>query len=115
MRIAVISDIHDRLANLEGVLKALAAHPPAVLICCGDITRPETLEVLAESGVPVHFCLGNCDQAAADDLLKMARKRKTLHATARTLGKLQVSGFSLAFTHFPETALAAAGSGTYKA
>lgn len=115
MLIAALSDIHDRVGNLARVLEALAAHSPGILLCCGDITTPETLEVLAGFEAPVHFCLGNCDQAGAAALLKFARSRLSLKGSAKIMGSLKIPGGEVAFTHFPETARQAASSGKFKA
>jgi putative phosphoesterase len=46
--IAIISDIHDNLVNLEKCLKWCAANAVDKLVCCGDVTNSETLEFLAK-------------------------------------------------------------------
>ena len=56
MKVAIISDIHDNLINLERVLST--KHD--ALICCGDVTNAETLEYLAKGFTgPIHLVRGN--------------------------------------------------------
>ena len=60
MRVAVVSDIHDNIWNLDKALKLVA--DAAVLLCCGDICSPFTLKMLAEGFPgPVHVVFGNND------------------------------------------------------
>lgn len=47
MKIAIISDIHDNLINLEKCLKWCSENQIEKIICCGDITNSETLGILA--------------------------------------------------------------------
>jgi predicted phosphodiesterase len=53
MKIGIISDIHDNLANLEKCLKWCAENKIEKIICCGDITNSETLSVLAHYESPL--------------------------------------------------------------
>ena len=48
MRIAVISDIHDNLVNLEKCLGWCNKNKIEQLFCCGDVTNGETLDRLAK-------------------------------------------------------------------
>jgi putative phosphoesterase len=47
MLLAVISDLHDNLANLDKCLDWCRAHAVAKMIFCGDTTTLETLNYLA--------------------------------------------------------------------
>ncbi|MCU0679715.1 MAG: YfcE family phosphodiesterase [Planctomycetes bacterium] len=48
MKVAVVSDIHDNLANLETFLKYLHKTGINTVLCCGDLTNSETLYTLAK-------------------------------------------------------------------
>jgi uncharacterized protein len=48
MKIAVISDIHDNLPNLRKCLAWCAENKVKKIICCGDVTNSETLQILSE-------------------------------------------------------------------
>ncbi len=62
MKIAVISDIHDNLANLEKFLSWTKAANIDELVCAGDVTNRETLKMIA-TGFPrrVHLVRGNME------------------------------------------------------
>ena len=48
MKIAVISDIHDNLVNLDKALRIIKREKVETIICCGDVTTVETLERLRQ-------------------------------------------------------------------
>ena len=47
MKIAIISDIHDNLVNLEKCLNWCNKNGIKEIICCGDVTNSETLGILS--------------------------------------------------------------------
>lgn len=49
MKIIIISDIHDNQTNLEKCLDWAQENKIKKMVCCGDITNSETLDVLAGS------------------------------------------------------------------
>jgi hypothetical protein len=49
MKIAIISDIHDNLANLKIFLNWAKKESIEKIICCGDVTNSETVDFLAKS------------------------------------------------------------------
>jgi putative phosphoesterase len=115
MRLAIISDIHDQLGHLRQVMARLSAMNPDVVICCGDITRTEALLAARLPGLPLTFCLGNCDAGEAGRL----RSTAAAHGIGAwgdlgewSLGKGERP---VAFTHFPALARKAAASGKYRA
>ncbi len=62
MKIAVISDIHDNLTNLEKCLKWCRENNIEELICCGDVTNSETLEFLSQNfSGKIHLVKGNME------------------------------------------------------
>ena len=68
MLIAVLSDIHDHLANLAAALGHAAAPggtgPRAdALVCCGDLCSPFVVDELARGfpAGPIHLVFGNND------------------------------------------------------
>jgi putative phosphoesterase len=62
MKIAVISDIHDNLPNLEKTLLWSKDNQAEKIICCGDVTNSETLAILSQqfSG-QIYLVQGNCE------------------------------------------------------
>ena len=110
MRIAILSDIHDNIWNLEQVLKGLAGVD--VLIFLGDFCAPFTLKQIADgfSG-PVHCIFGNND---GDPFLLCQVAAGAPHVTLHGLrGELTLDGVHIAFVHYPELAADMAASGKY--
>ena len=62
MKMAIISDIHDNLVNLEKCLAWCETQNVKQLICCGDVTNSETLAFLANNfkGI-IHLVRGNVE------------------------------------------------------
>lgn len=62
MKLAIISDIHDNLANLKKCLRWCRAERVEALLCCGDVTNSETLTAVEEnfSGL-IYLVRGNID------------------------------------------------------
>jgi len=112
MKIAVLSDCHDRLENLE---KALArAEEAEVALFCGDYCAPFTLKALAEGfDGPVHSVFGNND-GDAFLLLRIAKQagNVTFH---QPMANLELGGRRIAVVHYPEFGEALALSGKYDA
>jgi putative phosphoesterase len=104
MLIAVMSDTHDHLKNLEKAIALIRGRKAELIIHCGDFVAPFTLRLLDSSGIPVHGVFGNND----GDRFAMARlaftelSRVTLHGL---FGNLNAGGWNIAFTHHEETAL----------
>jgi len=65
MRIAAIGDVHGNLPALEAVMDEICTESVDGIVVCGDtIAGPlptETVAVLQESRIPVHFLRGNHD------------------------------------------------------
>lgn len=49
MKIVVISDMHDNLANLEKCLDHASSIGAKKMICCGDVTNGETLKYMTDN------------------------------------------------------------------
>jgi putative phosphoesterase len=99
MRIGVLSDTHDNLRNVRRIAELLAAARVERVVHTGDFTRPDTLELLARVGVPIHGVFGNNDVA-----------RAALHEAATRCGaelaepplELRWAGRRIAVVHDPE-------------
>ena len=61
MRIGVVSDTHNHLANVGRIVELLNAAGVEHVIHTGDITQAKTLEVLAGLRAPLHGVYGNND------------------------------------------------------
>jgi hypothetical protein len=110
--IAVLSDIHDNIWNLEKALSQVQA--AEVLLCCGDLCSPFTLKMLAEGFAgPVHVVFGNNDGDVALMYAVAAQAGNiTFH---RPIAQLELGGKHVAVAHYPELGEALALCGKYDA
>ena len=62
MKLAVISDIHDNIWNLQKALAMPALQATEALLCCGDLCSPFVVHLLGRAySNPIHIVLGNND------------------------------------------------------
>ena len=61
MRIGVVSDTHNNLANVREIVALFNAAGVDRVVHTGDITKAKTLDVLAELDAPLHGVFGNND------------------------------------------------------
>ena len=112
MKVAVLSDCHDRLENLQKVLDQI--QDAEVALFCGDYCAPFTLKMLASgfSG-PVHSVLGNND---GDVFLMLTIAQQAGNVTFhQPMASLELGGRRVAVVHYPEFGQALALSGQYDA
>ena len=93
MRIAVISDTHDRTVSVEAALATMAERGVELIVHCGDICDGDTVRLFPAH---THFVFGNCDYDRADIECAVADIGATLHGA---WGQLDLAGQSLAFVH----------------
>jgi len=110
MNIAVMSDSHDHIWNLQKAIRIIRQQRAAMIIHCGDFVAPFMLKELGDSGIPVHGVFGNNDgdQYQLTKMSLVSLSRVTLHGL---VGRLDVQGIRIGFTHeeIVGKALAAAG------
>ena len=113
MKIAVISDTHDHLENVERAVAAAHGLGANLLLHCGDICSPFVVDRLARFRGRTHIVFGNND----GDHLTIARTAAkfsgvTVHHHA---GFIETEGGIVAFTHYPEFGRGLAATGDYAA
>lgn len=111
MQVAIISDIHDHIANLRTALKM--TREADVLICCGDLCSPFIVKELGE-GFPkkdIHIVFGNND----GDLFRITNKANE-YPNIKLHGEfveLDLSGRKFGISHFDNIGRAMAESKVY--
>jgi putative phosphoesterase len=112
MLIAVLSDCHDNIWNLEKVLPKL--DKVDVVLCCGDFCAPFTLKMLAQGFPrPIHAVFGNND---GDVFLMLTVAKQAGNVTFhKPIAQLELGGKRIAVAHYPELGEALALSGKYDA
>lgn len=113
MKVAVLSDIHDHVINLERVIEQIQGRVEAVVFC-GDMCSPFTAGVLATLDIPIYACLGNNDQDQLG-LAKLGGDKFQLVPLFQEFGEIELGGKKIAFCHYPKLAELLAKSGKYDA
>src|SRR3989344_8260805 len=113
MKIAVLSDIHDHLTNLEKILKEIEGKVEAIIFC-GDLISPFTTGILAKANIPTYACLGNNDEDHIGMMKKGGEKFTWFHLS-QEYGEVELDGKKLAFCHYPKLGELLAKSGEYYA
>ncbi len=112
MRIAILSDSHDNVANLEKIIAWLNQEKISIMIHAGDVAAPGVLIKVLGPKFPgqIHLINGNVgDPELLGELAKgFANVKYYGHE-----GELEIDGQRIALTHFPERAEELARTGKY--
>lgn len=113
MKVAVMSDSHDNIWNIEKALKK--AQSAEALVFCGDLCAPFSLKMLADGfAAPIHALRGNNDGDVAL-LLRVAGQSSHVRFYAESLAELEIGGRKIAVVHYAHLANPLALSGKYDA
>jgi putative phosphoesterase len=97
MRIGVVSDTHDRADAVAEAVRLLAGHGAELLLHCGDIESPDTVELFKD--LPTHFVFGNWDKEKG----KLAAAIKAIGGTHHDgFGAIELAGKRVAWCHSHE-------------
>ena len=113
MKIAILSDIHDNVWNLQRALEA--SRDCDALLCCGDLCSPFIVNMMADGFPgPIHVVFGNNDgdQYRMTQNASMSGDRVKLYGEFATLSPEQ-AGMRVAINHYPRLAKALASSGDF--
>ncbi len=111
-KIAILSDSHDNIWNLEKALAQVNAQGADVLLHLGDLVAPFIVAQLAEAFAgPIHIIEGNND---GDGRLQLQVASKFPHVTLHgPYAELSIGGRQVAMIHYPEPARRIAQSGQF--
>lgn len=112
MRIAIVSDSHDQVANLHQAVMIANTEGAEILIHCGDLISPFMLKRLHLFQGQVHLIYGN----NIGDLHLIASRCETIfdNITHHGIqGSIVADGLHIGFTHYPDLARGLAVTGTY--
>ncbi len=112
MRIAIISDTHDHMANCRAAVIYCNAYGVQLLIHCGDLISPFMLKELEQFNGPVHLVYGNNvgDQHLISQACGVKYTTITHHGL---LGAVEAGGVRFAFHHLPQIARMIAKQGGF--
>ena len=112
MKIAILSDSHDNIWNLEKALVDVSEQGCDVLLHCGDLVAPFILAQMAEAFAgPIHVVEGNNDgDGRLQQQVAAGFPQITLHGP---YAELELGGRKVALIHYPEPARRIAQSGVF--
>lgn len=112
MLIAIFSDSHDHIPNLQRAVRRASQEGAELLIHCGDLISPFMLPYLHAFQGPVHLIYGN--NAGDQHLIssRCANADSNIHHHGFH-GTIVVGSLRIAFNHYPELARELALSGTF--
>ena len=119
MKIAIISDTHDNVPNLEKALKWMKENKIETVIHCGDLCAPSILKtILAPQFTgPIHLVFGNVEDR---DLTPQLAKEFNHITHYGDVGEVNLPASpagggnkKIAFTHFPDKGKELAETGKY--
>lgn len=114
MKVALISDIHDRTNNLLAALYMARRERCEHLLCMGDFASLETFRLLiAEWDGSIDAVFGN-NEYDRQSFLMMAQRAPNVELHG-DVGSIDLDGKRIAMTHYPSQAMKLAESGRYDA
>ena len=113
MKIAVMSDSHDHLENIEKAVALAVEMSAEMLLHCGDICSPFVMDRLTLFEGPVHVVFGNNDGDHMT-ISRIAERFSNIMVHHHT-GVIETVKGLVAFTHYPEHGKGLAATGSYAA
>lgn len=112
MRIAIISDSHDNVPNMEKALKYINEEGIKIIIHCGDLCSPSMLKRILEPNFKGKIYLIHGNVSERERLEDYADKYDNVDLCGDE-GEIEIDDKKIAFTHFPIEAKKLAESGKY--
>lgn len=111
MRIAVLSDTHDNIWQLERALDEM--EHAATVLHCGDLCAPFVVKRLGDGlpEVPIHIVWGNND-GDTHLITEVASNYSNVQLAGLT-ARVELGGWRVAVNHYPDLARDLAHSGRY--
>jgi putative phosphoesterase len=113
MKVAVISDSHDHIWNLQKVLDEIKNNVDEV-VHCGDIVAPFSIKLLSTAKLSTHLFFGNNDGDISGLIEKAAKNIKWV-PIRKEFGEIIFNNRKIAFCHYKKMADFLAKSSKYDA
>jgi putative phosphoesterase len=94
MRIGIVSDTHNHVANAMAAADVLSKQSVEAVLHCGDIGGPKIVEAFA--AWPTHYVLGNTDDRPATIEKAILAAGQTFH---KSFGDIQLANRRIALLH----------------
>lgn len=99
-KLAIISDIHDNIPNLQKVINIINKEQINYLICTGDVQSIEAWQIIDNLKIPVYAVLGNVDQEMFG-FQKLSSTLKNIKLFDN-LGEVELENKKIIFNHYPD-------------
>lgn len=113
MEVAVVSDIHDHIQNLEKSIYLIKKMKCGAVIFCGDMNTSFTAERLDKAGIKIYAVLGNAESDAWGDGALL--RNFDMFPPEQEFGEVEMFGRKIAFSHYPKVAKELLSIGYYDA
>ena len=112
MNICILSDSHDNCRRLPSFLRDAQAAGIGLVLICGDVVAPSTLEVLRPFNLPVHVIHGNNvgDSYMMGRIASQATNQTTYYGQD---AGIELGGRRIFLVHYPHYAEAMATTGDW--
>ncbi len=111
MFIAVMSDLHDNVADWDLMVKILSDRNIRVLINCGDTVAPSMLQRISQTFAgQIHTVFGNNADRDLETQVAQTLTNVTHHGDR---GGVDLADTRIGFVHYPEVAEAMAATGEF--
>ncbi|MBT4349658.1 YfcE family phosphodiesterase [bacterium] len=99
-KLAVISDIHDNIPNLEKALSIIKEEKIDYLICTGDVQSIEAWQIIDNLNIPSWAVMGNVDHdILGEENIRKQIKNITLFPN---VGTAEIENKQIFFAHYPQ-------------
>ena len=104
MKIAIISDTHDNLANTKKAADFIKKENIRTVIHCGDIFKSETVEEILKVFKGKLYIIFSPADASFSGVPESSFRGFKRVKIFEEFGEIKISGKKIAFCHFPEIA-----------
>ena len=112
MKIAILSDIHDNVWNLEKALSRTELQDTQAMLFCGDLCAPFIVKLIGQGySQAVHMVLGNNDGDVAA-IMANATNFTNIHIHGEYF-RGEIGGKTIAINHYPDKSRILAEMGGY--
>ena len=113
MKIAILSDAHDNMANTKLAVEQVQQMGAEVLFFCGDFCAPGPAKLLCEFKGPIYGVFGNNDGDPLHIYLRMKETHDNVTLFMEGDAVFEIAGRKIALTHYPLYGEALARTGDY--
>lgn len=101
MRIAIISDIHDRRDNFDTLLSLIQEQKSEHMFILGDLGAPwKILKWLLSLNLPAHIIRGNND-GEVQKTTELCLSREEIHLSRTSFAKITIDHKHVVLSHYP--------------